>query len=188
MKIYFSSSLRAKKHYKANFDAIYKVIKDLGHIHTSDFIVKADINEYYRRKGGHEFVLFYKDITYQMKKADVCIFEVSLNSLGVGYCVNLALQMGKPVILLHVKGTDPIFFRGIKSDKLLMCEYELNDLGEVLKDAMALVHDLIDIRFTFFINPKINQFLDWIANNKKTPRAVYIRSLLQTAMKKEGFK
>lgn len=188
MKIYFSSSLRAKKQYKANFEAIYKAIKNLGYIHTSDFIIKADIDEYNRRRSGHEFVKFYKDINYQMKKADVCIFEVSLNSLGVGYCVNLALQMGKPVILLHIKGTDPIFFKGIKSDKLLIYEYELNELREVLKDAFNIVHALIDIRFTFFINSKISQFLDWIATDKKTPRAVYLRHLLETAMKKENFK
>jgi hypothetical protein len=188
MKIYFSSSLTAKKLYQQNFEKIYDAIKDAGHTHTSDFIIKADMEEYRRRQSGEDFAKYYKDIITQMKKADICIFEVSRHSLGVGYCVNLALQMGKPVVLLYLKGFNPIFFKGIKSDKLLLYEYDPSEIAEVLGDALNLVRDLTDIRFTFFINPKINQFLDWVAKNKKAPRAVYLRNLLTSAMKREGFK
>ena len=78
MKVYFSSSLRAKKHYKDTFEKIYKLIKDLGYKHTSDFLVTAKPEEYYQQR--QDFGKFYKNLTSQIKKADVCGFEVSLHS------------------------------------------------------------------------------------------------------------
>ncbi|MFC1711285.1 hypothetical protein ACFLZ1_01730 [Patescibacteria group bacterium] len=187
MKVYFSSSLRAQKYYKKTFDLIFKYIKSLGYSHTSDFLITADPNKYY--KDRFNFEKFYKVLTAQMKKASVCVFEVSLHSLGIGFCVDLALQMGKPVVLLYKKGHNPIFFKGIRSEKLQLYEYQSDDdLKEVLKDALEIAKGMSDIRFTFFINSKINQFLTWIAKVKKVPRAVYLRDLIQEAMKKEGFK
>jgi len=187
MKIYFSSSLRAKRLYKTNFEKIYRVITDLGYKHTSNFLLEANPEDYYQRK-GEDFAKFYKNLTSQIKKADICVFEVTLHSLGVGYCVNLALQMGKPVVLLYQKGGNPIFFKGIKSEKFLLYEYELSEIKEVLEEALETAKEATDIRFTFFINPKINQFLSWVKKNKKIPRSVYLRHLIQDAMKKENYK
>lgn len=188
MKVYFSSSLRAKKLYSKTFKLIYKIIEELGYSHTSKFLLKAKPEDYYTRRGKN-FAQFYKTLITQIKKADVCVFETSLHSLGIGYCVDLALQMNKPVVILYKKDCNPIFFKGIKSEKLQLYEYESSqDLKEVLKDALEIARGLIDIRFTFFINPKINRFLSWVAKNKKIPRAVYLRELLKQAIKKENFR
>jgi len=188
MKVYFSSSLRAKKLYQKTFKFIYQVIKDLGYVHTSDFLLQAKPEDYYQRRGKN-FAQFYRNLINQIKKADVCVFEVSLHSLGIGYCVDLALQMNKPVVILYKKGANPIFFQGIKSEKLQLYEYKHHDdLKDVLKGALEIAKGLIDIRFTFFISPKINRFLSWVVKNKKVPRAVYLRGLLKEAMKKERFK
>ena len=186
MKVYFSSSLRAKKLYQKNFEKIYQIIRDLGHKHTSSFLIKADPDVFYKRKGG-EFAKFYKKLVSKIKKADVCVFEVSLHSLGIGYCVDLALQLGKPTVLLYLKGNKPVFFAGIESDRVQLYEYEMDDLRGVLQDALEVAKSLIDIRFTFFVTSKINNFLTWIAKDKKIPRAVYLRQLLAQEMKKEDF-
>jgi len=187
MKVYFSSSLRARNLYKKDFKRIYHIIEDLGHKHTSDFVLKANPEEFYKRK-GEGFSKFYKKLTSQIKKADICIFEVSLHSLGIGYCVDLALQMGKPVILLYRQGNSPVFFKGIKSDRLQLYQYQPEDLKDVLEGAVEVAKEKIDIRFTFFITPKIVRFLNYIAKEKKIPRAVYLRDLLKKEIKKTGFK
>jgi len=187
MKVYFSSSLRAKKLYKDNFKKIYQTIKDLEHKHTSDFVLKADPENFYSRT-GNEFEKFYNRLTSQIKKADVCVFETSLHSLGIGYCVNLALDMGKPVIILHLEGEKPALFYGIKDDRLQICKYSKDNIKKVLKTALEVAKGMMDIRFTFFITPKITRFLDWVSKEKKTPRAVYLRNLINEAMKKEDFK
>lgn len=187
MKIYFSSSLRAKKLYKKNFELIYKLIEKLGHKHTSDFLIKSDPEKFYKLGSG-DFSQFYKKLTSQIKKADVCVFEVSLHSLGIGYCVNLAIEIGKPVILLYLKGENPVFFKGIKSERVQIYEYEPKQLKDVLTDALQVAKEMIDIRFTFFITPEIIRFLNFISKKNKIPRAVYIRSLLDEAIKKENFR
>lgn len=187
MKIYFSASLRAKNTYKKNFDLIHQFIEDLGYAHTSDFMIKARPEEFYNRK-AEDFLGIYKNLTSQIKKADICVFEISSPSLGTGYCVDLALQTGKPVVLLYLKGSNPMFFKGIKSDRLQLYEYKIKDLREVLEDAIKTAKDSIDIRFTFFITPKIVRFLSFISKKKKIPRAVFLRQLLEESMQKEGFK
>ncbi len=187
MKVYFSSSLRAKKLYQKEFELIYKTIKNLDYKHTSDFLLEADPADYYKRKTGADFNKFYKKLVQQLKKADICVFEVTLHSLGIGYCVNLALEMGKPVVLLFQKDSNPLFFKGIKSDKLQMYEYSLGDLKEILESALEMAKEVLDIRFTFFIDPKINNFLAWVKKTKKTPRSVYLRKLIEEAMKKENY-
>jgi len=186
MKIYFSTSLRAKKLYQKNFEKIYKIIEDLGNKHTSDFILEAEPESFYKRS-GKAFTRFYDKLTKQIRKADICVFEVSLHSLGIGYCVNLALDMGKPVVILHVKDKKPVLFQGIKDKRMQIYEYNLNNLERVLKDALEIAKDAMDIRFTFFITSKINRFLDWISKTKKIPRAVFLRRLINEAMEKEGF-
>lgn len=186
MKVYFSSSLRAKKLYKKNFQETYKIIKDLGYKHTSEFVLKADSESYYSRT-GKDFASFYKNLISQIKKADICVFEVSLHSLGIGYCVNLALDMGKPVIALHLKGKEPIFFKGIKDERFQLYEYIPCDLKSVLEAALDIAKGSVDIRFTFFITSRINNFLSWVSKTKKTPRAVYLRNLLEAEIEKEGF-
>ncbi|PIS09082.1 hypothetical protein COT75_03395 [Candidatus Beckwithbacteria bacterium CG10_big_fil_rev_8_21_14_0_10_34_10] len=187
MKIYFSSSLRAKKFYQKNFEKISSLIEKLGHQHTSNFIIKANPDDFYNRK-NQNFDSFYSNLLSQIKKADVCVFEVSAHSLGIGYCVNLALDLGKPVIALHFKDKEPAFFKGIKNDRFQLHEYTLGNLEEVLKDSLDYVKGLLDIRFTFFVTPKINNFLTWIAKQKKTPRAVYLRTLLEKEIVRKGYK
>lgn len=187
MKVYFSSSLRAKKFYQEHFEQIYQTIKDLGYQHTSDFLIKADPNEYYKHQKGKQFAKLYKILISQIKKADICIFEVSLHSLGIGYCINLALDMGKPVIALCLQGKEPIFFQNMQNERFILSEYNRKNLKKVLKNSLDIAKELIDIRFTFFITSKINNFLSWISKNKKIPRAVYLRQLVEKEMKKYRF-
>jgi hypothetical protein len=187
MKVYFSSSMRAKKLFQDIFENIYHAIEELGYKHTSDYLLKADAEQFYKRKPTEE-KRFYQSMVKQIKAADVCVFEVSRHSLGIGYSVNLALDFGKPVILLYQSGHRPYLFSALNSDKLIMSEYAPHSLKTVIKSTLSEAKDNIDIRFTFFITPEINQFLRYITRQKNTPRAVYLRDLLAREMGKSGFR
>ena len=186
MKVYFSSSMRAKKLHQEIFQKIYRAISELGFKHTSEFLMKADPEEFYKRSPTDEKA-FYNTMVKQIKTADVCMFEVTRHSLGIGYSVNLALDFGKPVVLLYQTGHKPYLFSALKNDKLIMAEYSSSTLKETVKDALNEAKNNIDIRFTFFITPRINQFLRSITRHKKTPRAVYLRGLLEKEMAKVNF-
>lgn len=186
MKVYFSSTVKAKSRLEKNFQAIYTSIKELGHRHVSDFLINIDPKAFYTRSfkdAGEE----YKAMVKKMKSAEVVVFEVTVPSLGIGYLVNLVLEMEKPVILLHTPEASPYLFRFIKSDKLQICEYTLANIKQVLSSAFKDAKESTNVRFTFFVTPKILDFLDFIAKKKHTPRAVFLRRLVEEAMKKEKF-
>jgi predicted DNA binding CopG/RHH family protein len=77
-------------------------------------------------------------------------------------------------------------YEGKNDDKLQVVEYELEDLYQVLKDAVEYAFKKVDVRFNFFISPKQLAFLNRIAKDKGIPRSAYIRNLLDVEMMREG--
>lgn len=187
MKIYFSSTVKAKKNLEKNFQAIYQTIQDLGHKNVSGFLLAVDPNKFYQRPSGMVDA-HYRQMMKEIKSADAVIFEVSVASLGIGYLVNLVLAMGKPVILLHTKDYTPYLFRFLKSEKLQMYEYDQENVRKVLMSALEEARESTNVRFTFFVTPKILHFFDFVARKRQIPRAVYLRRLIEEAMKKEKYK
>jgi len=187
MKVYFSSTVKAKKQLARNFSQIYKIIEDLGHKNVSDFVLQVDEKTFYKRPSGIADKHYHQMIK-EIKSADTVIFEVSVASLGIGYLVNLVLEMGKPVVLLHTKEHPPYLFQFLKSDKLQIYEYSTDNLKKVLYLALEEARQASNVRFTFFVTPKILQFFDYIAKKKKIPRAVYLRKIIDDAMAQEKFK
>jgi hypothetical protein len=62
-------------------------------------------------------------------------------------------------------------------------EYEdLAELGKEIPMLLDFASDQQDTRFNFFISPKHQNYLDWIAKYKKVPRSVYLRELIETDM------
>lgn len=187
MKVYFSSTIKAKKILAENFRLIYQTVEKLGHKHVSDFLIKVDPDQFYFRPTGMAQE-HYRKMLRQVQAADGVIFEVSIASLGVGYLVNLVLAMEKPVILLHTKDKPPYLFKFIKSEKLQICEYTPDNIQEILTEALETARESVNVRFTFFVTPRILQFFDFIAKKKRVPRAVYLRKLIDEAIRKEKFK
>jgi hypothetical protein len=187
MRVYFSSTVKAKKSLEKNFQLIYKTIEDLGHRNVSDFLMKVEPEKFYARPSGIA-TAHYRQMLTKIKSADAVVFEVSVASLGIGYLVNLVLDMEKPVILLHTRETPPYLFHFIKNEKLQVHEYSQENIKQVLSSALDVAKESANVRFTFFVTPRILQFFDFVAKKKKLPRAVYLRRIIEEAMKKEHFK
>jgi len=120
-----------------------------------------------------------------VKKADFVVMEVSGHSMSMGYLISNALEMNKPVIALHNKEHTPVFIKGINDSRLIISEYDKENVEQVIKEALNKANSLIDVRFNFFINPKILNYLDWIAQKRMLPRSVFLRNLIEREMKKD---
>jgi hypothetical protein len=96
-----------------------------------------------------------------------------------------ALEEGKPVVLLHLESLQPYFAEGIQNERLQILSYTEETIKEVLEYALEIAKEKMDIRFNFFIPPKIGVYLDWVAKNRKLPRAVFIRKLIEEHMKRD---
>lgn len=182
MKVYFTCSARGTSEFGKYFDKIFDVVVSEGHKHLDNFKNDSDEKHVYSLTHNERIRLYEKSID-NLKKADVTVLELSTHSLTMGFLLQKAYGMGRPVICLYKKGFRPAFVAGIDDDKVQLIEYsdEL-DLEDQLVEALDVASGLQDVRFNFFISPAIGNYLDWVAKNKKIPRSVYLRNLIQKDM------
>jgi len=127
---------------------------------------------------------WYKEVIQHVRAADSIFVEISYPStVNVGHILTYALDTGKPVVALYRSGREPFFLRGRVDDKLVLLEYNDKDIKEVVANALEYVSSAQDVRFNFFISPEIGRFLDWVSKDKRLPRAVYLRKLIEEDMK-----
>lgn len=178
MKIYFTASARGIDKLSNNYQLIYQFIESLGHTNLDDVVLKADQQQIYD-KDHKSRAKFYNETIKKIKKSNLVVLEVSTHSLSMGFVMQKALELNKPVIALYKKGFDPYFASGIVDDKLQVVEYTDHDLKEVLTTSIIFASDTQDTRFNFFISPRHQNYLDWIAKNRKIPRSVHLRDLIE---------
>lgn len=132
-----------------------------------------------------EMVRKVKTSLEALSKADVVIMEISGHSMAMGYLTARALEMGKPVVYVQRKDSQPHWMEGLEDQKLLNFTYEGADLPEILDKAIEKTKELIDVRFNFFVNPKILAYLDFVAQERNEPRSVFLRDLIEKEMRKD---
>ena len=128
----------------------------------------------------------YKKIVRWIDKADFSVIEGSFPStLHIGHEITLTLEKNKPVIVLYTKGAEPVVFKGLKDERIIWVEYNDANLKKVLGEAVEAARKNIDVRFNFFVSPKILMYLDWVAQHRMIPRSVFLRDLIEKEMKKD---
>ncbi len=186
MKIFFTGSLHAGID-STVYKKIVTTIEKLGHTVMSDQVFDNSSEKPVslstkQRTDNH------REISKAISSCDVMVCEVSFPStITVGHEVTLALDKGIPVVALHQPGKEPGILQGIVSDRFMLIEYVPSEIDEIVQYAMEDVAEKIDIRYNFFISPKTVRFLDYIAKEKKTPRAVFLRQLIEKDMKSSDY-
>lgn len=183
MKIHFDASGRGFDRFGNIYLEIEKIIADLGHQNLNSLFDESVVQQFY--EGAHKKrVDRFKELKKSIKEADLLILEVSIHSLSMGYWLQKAIELNKPVIALYLKDYDPKFLEGVKDDKFQLIEYEESEIEEVLKEAIEKAIQSQDTRFNFFISPSHQAYLDWIAKERKIPRSVFLRRLIDEHMRK----
>lgn len=182
MKIFFNASLTGKKLYLSNYLAIINQLKNLGHTIISAPVKTSELTKA-SQMSQQQAERYYEDLMKSIAAADVNVFEVSYPSTGIGHEIAVSLHKGKPVIALYVKGKNPYIFDTVIDEKLQVLEYQINELDTLLEDAIEYATTQQDARFNFFVSPEIQRYLDWVAKYRRTPRAVYLRELLEKDMR-----
>lgn len=181
MRVLFIGSPRALNKFGAEYRSVYDAVKKLGHTHLSDDMISETPEEFYSEE--YEVVQKqYQALVDNLRQADVVVAETSYNSLAVGYIIEKALGMGKPVVVLHLPDYEPHFFSGIVDDRLQVLDYTADTALKTLKLAFDYAGEQQDVRFNFFVSPKHQNFLDWVSKTKKIPRAVFLRRLIEEDM------
>lgn len=184
MKVYFSTSIsQMTDQTKAASLRILNFLKDKEiSVISADFLNFLPKDGFNWDQSEDKAMLAQRNLARLRKSADVIVFEVTRPSIGIGQEISLALSLNKPVIAMHYDGIAPHILRDQAGDLLILTSYNENNLEDVLKDSLQYAESQQDVRFNFFISPHIGQYLDWISRNKKIPRSVYLRNLIEADM------
>lgn len=183
MKIYFSAAVIFNTERGKFYERIVKSLESSGHKVISYGVTGKSISKI-NGQTEDELVDHYKKVVKWITESDLVVVEASFPStLHIGHEIGLALDKGKPVVILYEKGAKPFFLSGNESDKLLLTEYTDSNLEKVVEDVIDYAAEQADTRFNFFVSPSIVNYLDWVSKSKRLPRAVYLRKLIEEDMK-----
>ncbi len=181
MKVYFLGSISGKGQYLKNYQKIVEVLRSLK-VEVIENTLEPT-RAYVEELSDEKKVEFYKKVLQWINQCDILIAEGSYPSIGIGHEISLAIEKGKPVVVLYEKNVHTShLLEGLHSDKLLVIKYDFDELGDVVREAIDYVSDQVDTRFNFFVSPKHQHYLDWISRNRMVPRAVHLRKLLENDM------
>ena len=184
MKIYFSASRFYREQFKENYKEITEVLKTDGVTVLDNSQLKTSVGSY--EVSDEKKIVIYKDMLRSIDKADLCVFEGSHPStLHIGHEISVALSKNKPMIILYTKGHEPILFKGLIDAKIIWIEYNSENLRKKLSAAIEEAKKQEDVRFNFFVSPKILNYLDWVAQKRMIPRSVFLRNLIEREMRKD---
>lgn len=183
MKVYFSASRFYAEIYQANYDRILAVLRK----NNLEIIENSRLKH---PKGYFKTVNslkvreeLYEEMIRNIEEADFCVFEASHPStVNIGHEITVALDRCKPTVVAYTKDKDPILFRGIKESRIIWVEYINSTLEDEMEEAICQAKECLNIRFNFFVTPKILTYLNKIAKEKNIPRSVYLRELIEKDM------
>ena len=169
--------------YGEQYRRIVDILLEEGHSVQYEQVFKQKLKDIISETDEKK-VDYYKKFLRWINNADLVIAEASFPStVHIGYELNVALEKGKPVIVLFQEGKAPVFLEGVKSDKLIVQKYRLDELREILTAAINKAAERRETRFNFFIPRRLVAYLDWISKKRRIPRAVYLRQLLRGEMR-----
>jgi hypothetical protein len=186
MQIYFVASSRLVAKKVKLYSRMYKIISD-EHKMVSDKVlkwIKTGIKDF-SKESIETKKENYLHIIKCIKKADIVVMEISGHSVSMGFILSKAMEENKPVIAMYTSDMDPVFVKGIVNSKLILAEYKKENLEQVILASINKAKCLVDMRFNFFVSPKILNYLDWVAQKRMIPKSVFLRHLIEREMKKD---
>lgn len=185
MKVFFAGSYRGIKDFKNSYEEIFNEIKRLGYLHLDDEIVTTSYEDFVKKmeKGRDAYVDHYRNKMQAIHDADICVFETSSHSLGIGYLVEKSLTYGKPTIVLYYKEYVPYFLSGVDNEKLIVRSYDDKNYKEIVQETLELARERRDKRFNFFLSPKLLDYLEEASNKAGVTKSKLIRDMIVEHMR-----
>lgn len=185
MLAYFTASIVGKKHHLAHYTRISELFGNFNVEMIDEHILgvsERDIQIQTKEKR----LAFHKQLEDWINSADFLVAETSFPSISVGYEISMALDRNKPVLLLYSEGDPPSLFAYHESEKIVCERYTDETLPSIISDFLHFVRGGADTRFTFFISSKQAAYLTKMGKKNRVPKSVYLRSLIDTDMKKHA--
>lgn len=166
---------------------IVKTIHKKGDSLTRDWIESA--YDLAKSEGHFEDVdwhAIYKENMEELARADVAIVEATTSNFAIGYMCAVGLQQKKPtLILFRNKAILGTMASGMDESLVTLKEYDDHNLEEIV-DAFLEENKIEtkDMRFNFFIDRPIYNYLRWAAFKTGKTKAEILRELVSREIDK----
>lgn len=180
MKVHFITSRGSIENDVESLRAIMKYIRDADHVLASDWIDVA-IDRMQNSSSEANWKEIYKTNLENVAETDVVIAEVSYENFGVGYQVATAVQQKKPILLLrHASVGKDAFVTGVEEGWVQYKEYDKDTLRGIIGKFLE-ENDINtkDMRFNFFIDRSIYNYLRWSSLKTGKTKAAILRELVE---------
>ena len=187
MKVHFITSRPTLENDINILREIMDIIQKTGHEIAYNWIEGAYDREIKSRKPANSWRLIYKQNLEAIAKSDVVIAEASYENFAIGYQIATAIQHKKPVLLLRHPAADKnAFVTGVEDGWVKHQEYTEVDLKQIVEKFIS-DNDIKskDMRFNFFIDRKIYNYLRWAAFKTGKTKAEILRDLVQHEIDKQ---
>ena len=175
-----------------HYRSISNLLKEQGHSLAYDWVDTT----YEMAKSGME-INDTDDIDWHkvdeenlaaISKADVVIAEATKKSFFVGYRVAQAIQQKKPILILTRDDSFPgAKHLSVSSDIIKTVGYTKDTLSEIISKYLEEnTIDTKDMRFNFFIDRPIYNYLRWAAYKTGKTKAEVLRELVQREIKNKN--
>lgn len=183
--------ISGKNNIEENMPYLRKIVTTIhksGHVLSRDWIEQAHIAATQGLDRPPDWQLVFQENMDSLNKADVLIAEITERSFGVGYQVALASQQKKPILLLRRKGTsNGSLADGISYDYIQRKDYTQDDVAKFIETFLD-EHDIKakDMRFNFFIDRNIYNYLRWASFKMGKTKAEILRELVLKEIDRSG--
>lgn len=181
MNVYFTASVVGKKDYQKHYQTIISSLQAKGYTVQADHIFNAT-EQSISLQTREQRLSFHSQLEHWIQECDFMVAETSFPSISVGYEISLALQYRKPVLILYSEGDPPSLFAYHTDEKLVCEKYTLQSVKDTIEDFISYIKGANDMRFTFFITPRIAAYLERVSKQEKIPKSVYLRKLIEKHM------
>lgn len=188
MKVYFTASTTGKKMYGVRYQKIAETLKKMGHPVFTNFLTSKEQEEFLKKTAE----TVYKETQKQIEEADVIIVELgdyAFGSFGIGWRVNYALSVRKPVLCLYPEGYDTYYIspllKGNTSEYLTLQPYTIRSLKNILEKYFAKIRTQQGSRINFVTTPLIDDYLSWVVYHRDVSKSKLIRDLLYQKIKSD---
>lgn len=134
MKIYFAGAIRGGREKVYDYEKMVKEFEKCGEEVLTKHVANSKISEKGENISLNE--IYSRDIKW-LKECDMLFADITIPSLGVGYEIAYAENLGKPIYAVYEKGTNVSgFLRG--NEKINFLEYE--NIDEVINLINNILH------------------------------------------------
>jgi hypothetical protein len=166
---------------------VVDAIHEEGHNLARDWIEPAYNSHIKHGDIDIDWTEAYQDSLEAINKADVVVADTTIRSFSVGYQVAMAIQMKKPTLVLHREGTSDSFFASGIQVGVAYKEYNSDNVKHLIQSFLK-ENDIQakDMRFNFFIDRPIYNYLRWAAYKTGKTKAEILRELVAKEIEKSN--